>query len=232
MKGMFVSDIANKAVREANIAKMAGWSIYESQNVQTHTVGSAGSITDLDVDGASSEGDTTITIDQGGTLTKAMTEGDIFTVSSVYGVNPISNSTGRLRQFVANGATNTSGNDYAQPCTPGTAPWQIYSASATEKTLPYQNVTALPANDATVTVAGAASFSHKVNLGFHKNALGLFMVPVEPLQGLNSYTQNYKGFTITVTMDSDIINYVTYLRYDVLFGIKAINPFMACRIAG
>ena len=233
LKGLFHREIVGNAVEKAKLGQLSGFSMYESQNVNTHTCGTAAGVTTVLVDGAASEGDTTITMDQNGSWAVTLTQGDVFTVGSVYGVNPISgDSTGNLRQFVVEAAAGTTGTETAVSCTPGVAPWQIYSASATEKTLPYQTVDALPANNAAVTVAGTASLAHKVNLAFHENALALFMVPVEAPDTLNVARKNYKGFSICITIGGDIVNFVNYIRYDVLFGIKAINPFMACRIAG
>jgi hypothetical protein len=234
LKGVFVQGMASKALEKGKFGELAGFDMYMSQNVNTHTCGTAAGLTTMLVDGSASEGDTTITIDQNGTLTAAMTEGDIFTVATVYGVNPITGqSTGRLRQFVATGATSVAGNDYAQPCIPGVAPNQIYSASATEKTLPYQNVDALPADNDAVTVAGSASLQHKVNLSFHRDCMALAMVPLEMPASVEWKAQEtYKGYTIRVIRDYDVVNDQEYIRFDVLYGKKVINPFLGCRIAG
>jgi len=233
MKGLLHAGMVSKAVKEGSFGNLVGFNMYETQNINTHTCGTAAGVTDIDVDGASSEGDTTITVDQGGSWAKTFTQGDIFTVASVNGVNTISGgSTGRARQFVVEAAAGTTGTETALSCTPGVAPYQIYSASATEKTLPYQTVDALPANDAAVTVAGSASLAHKVNMAFHKDAIALFMVPVQAPSELKSYNKSANGFTITVAIGGDIVNYVSYIRFDILYGYKVINPFLGCRIAG
>ena len=233
MKGLLNTSMVSKAVQEGSFGYVHGFNVYDSQNVNTHTCGTAAGATDILVDGAASEGDVTITVDQNGSWAKTFTQGDIFSVASVNGVNPINgNSTGRARQFVVEAAAGTTGTETAVSCTPGVAPWNIYSASATEKTLPYQTVDALPANNAAVTVAGSSALAHKVNLGWHKNALALFMVPVEAPSELKTYRKSANGFTITVAIGGDILNYVSYIRFDILYGVKAINPFMACRVAG
>jgi len=233
MKGLLNAQ-SGKAVTKGSFGNLLGFNMYDTQDINTHTCGTIAGVTDVLVDDTGvGEGDTTITVDQNGTLTKVFTQGDIFTVANVYGVNTINgNSTGRLRQFVCEAASSSTGNDDAIECTPGTAPWNIYSASATEKTLPYQTVDALPVNNAAVSIAGSASLQHKVNLAFHKDALALFMVPVHAPSELKSYRKSGNGFTITVTIGGDIINYVSYIRFDILYGVKAINPFLACRIAG
>ena len=234
-KGLFVGDKVNASINRGEMGGMiAGFNMYTSQNVNTHTCGTAAGLSTMLVDGTSSEGDTTITVDQNGSLAVVATQGDIFTVGSVYGVNPISGtSTGRLRQFVVEAATSSTGNDDDWSCTPGVAPWNIYSASAAEKYLPYQTVDALPADNAAVTVAGTASLQHKVNLSFHRDALGLCMVPLEmPDSASWKARETHKGYSIRVYKFLDGVNDTEYIRFDVLFGIKVLNPFMACRIAG
>ncbi len=233
VKGLLSQKMVEDAVKKGKIGMLSGFDLYESQNVDTHTCGTAAGTTALLVDGAASEGAVSITIDENGSWSKTFKQGDIFTVASVNGVNPISgNSHGRLRQFVVEADVAASGTEQAVSCTPGVAPYNIYSASAGATYLPYQTVDALPADNAAVTCAGSASLAHKVNIAAHEHAMALFMCPVRAPQGLSPKTMTENGFTITVTTGSDIVNYVEYIRFDVLFGIKAINPFLACRIAG
>lgn len=234
LKGLLNPSMVGNAVQKAAFGNLAGFDMYKSQNVNSHTCGTAAGLSTNLVDGTASEGDTTVTIDQNGSWSNTVTAGDIFTVAGTNGVNVLSgDSTGRLRQFVINTAADATGNESDLDTTPGAAPWNIYSSANTDpKTLPYQTVDTLPTDNAAINIDGSASLVHKVNLAGHKNTLALFMVPVEPLQGMKSYRDSYNGFTLTVTMGGDIINYVNYMRIDVLFGIKVINPFTGCRIAG
>lgn len=233
VKGLLSPKMVEKAVRKGSVGELSGFDLYKSQNVNTHTCGTAAGLTTLLVDSAPAEGATGITIDQNGAWAVTFKQGDVFSVASVNGVNPISgNSTGRLRQFVVEADVPTTGTEALVSCTPGVAPYNIYSADADANVLPYQTVDALPADDAVVTCAGSASLAHRVNMAAHEHALALFMCPVRAPSGLSPKNMTDEGFTITVTTGSDIVNYVEYLRMDVLFGIKAINPFLGCRIAG
>lgn len=239
LKGLFNPSMVGPAIERAKLPSLAGMEMFVSQNVNTHTCGTAAGLTTVLMDETSSEGAQTVLIDTNGSWTLTLTEGDIFTIASVYGVNPISgDSTGSLRQFVCYDAGGGShhtdnGNDATIKCIPGTDPYKIYSASAAETYLPYQTVDALPAENATVTVAGTASLSHKVNLAFHKDALGLCMVPLAmPASVSWGATKSYKGYSIRVIRDYDVTNDQEYVRFDCLFGVKCLNPFMACRIAG
>lgn len=232
MKGL-LNPLGEKAVANGSFNRIMGLNMYETQNISNHVCGSGAGLTTNLVDGASSEGGTTVTIDQNGSWSNTLKAGDIFTIAGVNGVNAINgDSTGRLRQFCVNTDVPATGTEQAIDCTPGAAPWNIYSASADRKFLPYQTVNALPANNAAITVAGSASLNHKVNLAFHKNAIALFMVPVEAPSELKSYRKSENGFTITVCIGGDIVNYISYIRFDILYGVKVINPFMGCRIAG
>lgn len=236
LKNLYNPPMVGPAVERAKFSSLAGMDTFVSQNVNMHTCGSAAGLGTTLVDGTNTEGSVGITVDiGGGAWSTDIHKGDIFTVSSVYGVNPITGvSTGALRQFVAEAATAGAGaTEYLVSTTPGVAPYKIYSASADEEYLPYQTVDALPQNDATVTIAGSAGLVHPVNLAFHKDCLGLAMVPLEvPASVSWSAQENYEGYSIRVVRFYDGTNDQEYVRFDVLFGLKVLNPFLGCRIAG
>ncbi len=231
LKGLYLQPVVAKAVEQAKIGRTAGMDIYESQNVAMHTAGTWAGTSGVTANATSAEGDATLVLACGSALT--VKQGDIFTIAAVNAVNPISGlSTGSPRQFVvdADGTFNTTLTTY---CTPGTSPYQIYDASATENYLPYQNVDVLPQSTAAVTIAGTASQQYRVNLAFHKDCLGLAMVPIQlPVSTTWKAQESYDGYTVTVTRGFDIINYKEYVRFDILFGIKTLNPFLGCRVAG
>jgi hypothetical protein len=241
LKGLFHNQMVGDAVRRNAFGNIAGFDMYMSQNVNTHTIGTWGSSTAFDMDGATAEGANTLAIDQAG-AGSALTvkQGDIFTIANVNAVNPISGiSTGQARQFVVDAdatCADAGGGDYqiaALQCTPGTAPYGIYSSAATETYLPYQNIDTLPADGAALTIPGTASATYKVNLAFHKHAFGLAMVPLEmPASVVWKAQESYNGFNIRVVRDYDVTNDQEYIRFDVLFGVKTLNPLLACRIAG
>lgn len=236
LKGVFSPSTVEDAVRRAKLGNLAGFNMYESQNINNHTCGTSAGVAALAVDATQVvEGATTITIDNGsGDWTTTLTQGDIFTCAGTYAVNPISGTKmDYLRQFVVETAADDSGSEAVVSCTPGVAPWKIYSQSATDPYLPYQTVYTLPTVDQVVSVAGTASQVFPVNMAFHKNAFGLAMVPLEMPPSVSWKAQMAQnGYSIRVIRDYDVKNDVEYIRFDVLFGIKVLNPFMACRIAG
>lgn len=237
LKGVFATAMVNKAIRKGEITKnFAGFTMYESQNVNTHTVGTWASVTDVQKDAASSEGDTTLALKSTGT-TETLLEGDIFTIAACNSVNPISGmATGSLRQFVVNTSTvlDGSGEVAALAATPGQGGLHlIYSAAAGETDLPYQTMDALPADNAAVTVAGTTGLVHPVSLAFHKDAFGLCMVPiVQPASVAWGASESYDGYHISVIRYLAGATLTETIRFDILYGKKVLNPFLACRIAG
>jgi hypothetical protein len=237
LKGIFQQAIVTEAIRKGEITKsFAGFAMYESQNVNTHTVGTWAAVADIQKDGASSEGDTTVALKSTGAAQTANV-GDIFTFATVNSVNPVSGmATGSLRQFVVTEAASMdgSGEIAALKCIPGQdGVHLIYSSAAAEEWLPYQTVNDLPADNDNVTVAGSSALVHPVSLAFHKDAFGLCMVPIEqPASVVWGASEVYDGYQISVIRYLTGSTLTETIRFDVLYGVKVLNPFLACRIAG
>jgi hypothetical protein len=234
LKGLLLPTMVNKAITKASFGHLATFDMYMSQNVNSHTVGTGGGTTTSLMDGATAEGATGLVVDENGSVSLIFNEGDILTVANVNGVNPISGlSTSRLRQFVVRTTTTASGTEDTISTTPGVSPNQIYSSAAGEDYLPYQTIDTLPADDAAVSCAGTSGLVHKVNLAFHRDCIGLVMVPLTiPASVGWSAQESNEGYSIRVIRDYDVINDQEYIRFDVLYGRMVINPFLGCRIAG
>lgn len=237
LKGLFQTSIVTNAVRKGEItSSFSGFSMFESQNVNTHTVGTWAAVADIQKDGASSQGDTTVALKSTGAAQTANI-GDIFTFATVNSVNPISGmATGSLRQFVVTEAASMdgSGEIAALKCIPGQdGVHLIYSSAAAEEWLPYQTVNDLPADNDAVTVAGTSGLVHPVSLAFHRDAFGLCMVPIEqPASVAWGARESYDGYQISVIRYLDGATLTETIRFDILYGTKVLNPFLACRIAG
>lgn len=208
------SDILSKQYGSGVMVDSLGLMVGMDQNVGIQTNGTAVVGTNT-VNGAGQTG-STITVNA---LNGTITRGTKITFANVFAVNPQSRaSTGSLAQFVvtadaANGATSIS---ISPALTPSGA---------------FQNVTASPANAATITIFGTASGSYNTSVGFHKDAFTLAMVPMyAPPDGkgvVSVSQQSYRGFTVKVTEGYDIINDNTIMRVDVLFGWAATYPELA-----
>jgi len=234
MKGLLMPTMVKQMVQKSSFGHLATFDMYMSQNINSHTVGTGGATITSLMDGATAEAATGLVVDENGSVSLVFTEGDILTVAGVNGVNPISGiSTGRLRQFVVRALTPASGTEDTISTIPGVDPNQIYSSAATEDYLPYQTIDTLPADNAAVSCAGSAGLVHKVNLAFHRDCIGLIMVPLEMPASVGWGAQESAGgYSIRVIRDYDVINDQEYIRFDVLYGRMVINPFLGVRIAG
>jgi hypothetical protein len=188
------------------------------QNIDVHTNGTAVVGTNT-VNGAGQTG-STITVNA---LNGTVTKGTKITFANVFAVNPQSRvSTGTLAQFTVTA-------DAANAAT------SLLVSPALVLSGPFQNVSALPANAAVITIFGTASGSFNANVGFHKDAFTLAMVPMYAPPGgkgvIDVAQETYKGMTMKVTEFYDGINDNYIIRFDVLFGWAATYPELACLFA-
>jgi len=185
------------------------------QNVTTHVNGAA---TPTNVNGAGQIGNAlSIVALAGGTLTR----GSVITLPGVTAVNPQSRiSTGSPQQFVI------TADALVGATTLNIFPPLIVSG-------PFQNVTGSPTTGAAFTILGAPSSSYGCNIGYHRDAFTLAMVPMaEPATGtgakVSQMTDN--GMTVKVTQFYDGVQDNNIMRLDVLFGWAATYPELACKL--
>ena len=231
--GLYMSDMAQGAYREASLGRVAGLDTFMDQNVRTFTTGARGG-TPL-INGAAQNttyalskttNTQTISIDGcSNSITGWAKAGDVFTIAGVYAVNPVSKETlPFLQQFVVTADANT---------TAGGAIAALSISPAIITSGPYQNVSAAPADNAAITMLGSASTGYTQSLAFHKNAFALVTVPLEMPDGAAfKARESYKGLSIRVVKDYDITNDEDIIRLDILYGTKAIYPDLATRLSG
>ena len=187
------------------------------QNVDVHTNGTAVVGTNT-VSGAGQTGATITTAALNGTITR----GTVVTFANVFAVNPQTRtSTGTLAQFVVTADAATSAT------TISISPAIVTSGA-------FQNVTVSPASGAVITIFGTASGSYATNVGFHRDAFTLAMVPMwsPPKTGVVDVAmETYNGFTIKVTKFYDGVNDNLLMRADVLYGWAAPYPELAVKYA-
>lgn len=158
------------------------------------------------------------------TASQTLNAGEVFKIDGVYEVN-IDNGhlTGNLQQFVVKNTVTASAD--------GNATVNIYPEMVS--TGAYRNVNAFPASGATITPSATSSaLTVANNLIITKDAFALVTVPVPPLKFAWSQTVSYEGISVTMSANSDIVHYYDIVRFDVWFGVKAINPDFAIRIFG
>lgn len=198
------------------------WSM--DQNVQTHTSG-AFSGTPL-VNGANQSGSSLITDGWGNSIASLLTVGDIFTIAGVLAVNPQSRqSTGQLQQFVVTALASSDGGGNST----------LAISPAITASGQFQNVTAVPADNAALTVLGAASTASPLNLVHHRDAFVLGSADL-PLPGgvdmASRVSDPESGLSVRMIRDYDVVNDLFVTRLDVLYGWACLYPQLACRVAG
>lgn len=230
---LYMQDVAKDAYRRGKLGMIGNIDTYSSQNVQAMTAGTRDNTTPL-VKGAnqtttwaSTKDNGTMTLlTDGWDASVTINRGEVFTISGVFAVNPVTKATlPHLQQFVvtadvtANGTTtNTTTLTISPP---------IIASGA------FQTVSAAPADDATITISGTASTNYNQNLVFHKNAFSLVMVPmVKPPGAIDVSRKNYNGYSVRVIPYYDGTNDKSNWRLDVLYGVKTIDARLATRLSG
>ena len=217
--GLFNSgDKISKQFGSGMMVDSLGLAYAMDQNVDTHTNGTQ-AVAGTNVNGANQVGSAVTVVGLGGTITK----GTKITLPGVFAVNPQSRvSTGVLAQFTV--TADVAAAAVSIPISPA-----IVTSGA------FQNVTASPTTGAPFVIFGTASGSYQANVGFHKDAFTLAMVPMWAPPGgkgvIDVAQETYKGFTVKVTEFYDGVNDNSIMRLDVLFGWAATYPELSCLYA-
>lgn len=237
---LYMQQLAKDAYRRGSIGDVAGFDTYQSSNIPTYTAGTGADASAL-VNGAAQNvtyvsvkdteavpGSQNLITDGWGAST-TITAGTVFTIAGVFAVNPVSKATlPFLRQFTVLAAVTADGTGNA---TLSIAPAIIIGDS--NANIPYQTCSAAPADNAALTIAGAASTGYRQNLAFHKNAFGLVMVPMVKPPGAVSVTrESYKGIQVRLIPYYDGTNDISSWRLDILYGKKLIDGRLAARVNG
>lgn len=234
LKGTFAQNVAKDIITKGYLGTIANLSIYMDQNVVRHTTGAfQASATPL-ISGNVVTAATTFPLDGFNGTSNTVLAGDVFTVGSVYGVNPMSGaSTGNLKMWVASDATTTSsGNAMA---TLAISPTLVYAAAN-----PYTNCiriagsTNIMVDNDVITFWGSESTAYPQNLVFHPNAFALVTVPIEIPSNVwgARETDTDAGLSIRVVKQYDIDADEEIIRLDILYGVKTLYPELAVRLWG
>lgn len=202
-----------------------GFDIGMDQNVNTQTTGPLGGVPL--VNGATQSGASLITDGWTAAAALRLNKGDIFTIAGVFAVNPQSlQTTGLLKQFVVTAAVSSDGA--------GNATIPISPAIVGPGT-GFQNVTALPADNAALTISGAAGTVSPQNILYHRDAFTLACADL-PLPGgvdmAARKSDKQTGLSIRMVRDYNVSTDQFPCRLDILYGWAPLYPEWACRIAG
>ena len=211
--GLFnMSERINGQYRTGYMQDSFGLRPMMDQNVDTHTNGAA---TATNIAGANQTGSAiTVVAIAAGTLTR----GTVIQLPGVNSVNPQSRTdTGVPMDFIV------TADALIGATTINVSPALVTSGA-------FQNVSASPTNTTAYVISGAASTAYKANIGFHKDAYTLAMVPLfqPPARGvLSSEQMSHNGFMLRVVQFYDGVNDNCIFRIDVLFGYAATYPELA-----
>jgi len=221
LKGLLSEKIVNGIITKGFMGSIAGLDFHMAQNVKVHTTGYFTTSAAPLVDGASQTDSTLLTKGWGGSNT--IKQGDVFTITGVYAVNPkTGESTGELRQFVVTADLADTG----AAMNIAIYPTPIASGA-------YQTVDALPADEAPITFVGTESTQYPVNLALHKDCFTLAIRPLEiPQSCVWGSRESYNGLSVRAIKAYDIEEDKEVLRFDVLYGVLCQLPEVGCRIIG
>lgn len=222
-KGLFQSssDIA-ELYKKGYVGTADGFDYLTSNLMPTHTNGADVACAVEASVLAPATGATTLGLD-GVTSLATIEKGSVFTIAGVYAVHPITKEAyPYLQQFVVTAdVTETASNQVTVSISP-----TIYGPTSGS----LQNVSALPADESTVTFLGSASTGYAQNLMFHKSAFRRVSVPLVLPEGTHMAAQEtVDGHTIRVLADFDILTGKMIMRLDYLGGLAAVRPEWACR---
>lgn len=230
---LYIQDAAKGAYRKGSLGEIGGVDTYMSQNVPVHTVGVATGTPKVDggtqgtAYSASKDTGTQSLVTKGWTnsITGILKKGDVIEIAGVYAVNPVTKATlNFLRQFVV--VADADSGATTGPATLTISPAIIASGA-------FKTVSAVPADNAAITVIGTGSTGYRQNMMFHRNAFALVSVPlVSPPGAVQVSRQSYKGTNVRVIPVYDGTNDVSSWRLDILYGLKTIDPRLAHRISG
>lgn len=155
-------------------------------------------------------------------------KGDVFTIANVNAVNPLTKqSTGLLRQFVVTADVSSDGS--------GNATIGIYPAIYSSASGALQNVSALPADNAAITVLGAANTVTPAQIVAHQDAFTLACVDMPLPKGMDMAARassKQAGLSIRFVRGFDITNDRFISRLDIVYGFAALYPEWSCRVQG
>lgn len=235
---LFKESMVETAYKKGYKGPVANYDTYESQNLPKHTVGDHGG-TPLAGAGITNGSVVNIT---GGTVstTGFLKAGDVITFDGVFGVNPQNyETTGLLQEFVVTADVDTDDGGLAtiniSPALNDGTATTTNSEGSSISLAAYQNVTALPAENAPMTVLGTAGATYEQNYLFHRDAIALAMIDLELPQSAvikSRASDPETGLSLTLTGAYDINEQTEIHRLDAVWGAEMIYPELALRLWG
>jgi len=230
VKGLFQSSSnIEDQYREGMVGRTGGFDVFENTMIPVHTTGTYGG-TPL-TNGAVAQGNagtgnayvatSDIITDgwtSGGTSLKA---GDIVTFAGCYDVHPETKvSTGVLKKFVIVSDVSDTTGAITMTVSPG-----VIAGGA------YQNCSNRIADNSAITVLGTSATAYGQNLAFHKDAFTFVSADLDIPKGMDMAARERFGnisMRFVRWFDGDAGTWKS--RFDILHGMAALYPELACRL--
>ncbi len=222
------------ALEKGKLGTIGDIDLYMSQNVITHTTGTWSTAATLasmnagtlSVTYATAKDTWTqdLTVNGLTNSTGTVKAGDVITIASVFAVNTITGATlPWLREFVVrtDATADASGNVTVTVSPP------IISAGA------YKTASQAAPSAAAIVLKGSVNTGYPQNIVFHPDACTLAVVPMIKPQGAAwCETRNYNGLNLRLIQGYDMVNDLPQWRFDLLYGVKAHQPWLSTRVSG
>jgi hypothetical protein len=244
LSGLYAQErVATDALTKAKLPMLGNIDWYSTQNAATVTTGTRGG--NALVDGANQnvtyasvkDGNwtQTLTIDNVGNA-QTVVAGEVFTIADVYAVNPLTKATlPYLQQFtvITGGTSAATATANDQDLSLTISPPIITSGA-------YQTVSAAPADNAAIQWMGSDTESdtdattYSFGTVFRPEAIALVSAKlIMPYSGEADFaTDPDTGLTVRYWRHSDGTNDTHLHRFDVVYGVKNVDPRRGTRISG
>ena len=211
--------ISDQYIRGTITVDTLGFDWGMDQTVLMHTTGAYGA--PPTIAGANQTG-ASITVTA---LAGPLNVGDVLTIAGVNSVNRTTKtSNGTLSQFVV-----------TAPVSAGATVIPIYppiTPPSGGNPVPFQTVTASPANGAAITFATPASSSYRSNFAYYAEAVTLATAELELPRGVHEVArETYDGISLRMITDYAVLSDQFITRLDILFGSLLIRPEWVCTVA-
>lgn len=229
VKGLFqASSNIEDQYREGMVGRTGGFDVFENTMIPVHTTGTYGGtpLTNGATQGSTGSGNAYIATSDiitdgwtsGGTSLKA---GDIVTFAGVYDVHPETKvSTGVLKKFVITADVSDTTGAITMTVSPG-----VIAGGA------YQNCSNRIADNSAIVVLGTSATAYGQNLAFHKDAFTFVSADLDIPKGVDMAARERFGnisMRFVRWFDGDSGDWKA--RFDILHGMAALYPELACRL--
>lgn len=229
VKGLFqASSNIEDQYREGMVGRTGGFDVFENTMIPVHTTGTYGGtpLTNGATQGSTGADNAYVATSSivtdgwtsGGTSLKA---GDIVTFAGVYDVHPETKvSTGVLKKFVITADVSDTTGAITMTVSPG-----VIAGGA------YQNCSNRIADNSAIVVLGTSATAYGQNLAFHKDAFTFVSADLDIPKGMDMAARERFGnisMRFVRWFDGDSGDWKA--RFDILHGMAALYPELACRL--